>query len=126
MIYVVPQGLYNQSYNHFDFGIRIFDVIPNFKPRENELLLIFPDDNGGNNMSFNKIHIESILNFIQKHSINTDSKILIHCLAGLSRSPAVAYGIKDYILSEQELGFYNNPIPNAHVSSVFRNFFNPY
>lgn len=129
MIIVTPRSLYTQYYHYSKLGIRIFDTeddANNYHRGDNELFLIFGDNNGYNlhdGINFNKTHVMLIEDFITNLNNKINNDIIIHCTMGISRSPAIALSIKDYLLPNIEIQFINNPIPNSHVTSVFRQYF---
>ena len=68
-------------------------------------------------------HFQEILKFVEKNK--QAEKLIVHCDAGQSRSPAVAINILDYLLNDpeqaQELIQRNKHWkPNAHVTTFFR------
>lgn len=90
-------------------------------------LIIIVDDIGENEkneslIKFNENHAITIINFIERNKYK--KHIIVHCLAGISRSGAVGYFINDYYAKEDFLSFKRrNPalIPNTHIYVTLKN-----
>lgn len=64
---------------------------------------------------FNDVHADKIWKFVESVKDRIDT-LLVHCEAGLSRSPGVAAAIAHvYLCKEAEQSFFDNYTPNRHV-----------
>ena len=68
-------------------------------------------------------HLQAILSFTAE--LNCSAKLLVHCQAGLSRSPAVAcgilcqHGLTPYEAVKQVLSMRVEAFPNQHILRLF-------
>ena len=113
-----------------DPGDNIFRP-PSINPK-NHLKLFFEDDDRQDlNSSPKNHHVESIINFV-KDTTTESSVILVHCFAGISRSTAVALGVKKLLnpeIENEKLSQWINDIrpncvPNILVGMHFDNLLN--
>jgi predicted protein tyrosine phosphatase len=66
---------------------------------------------------FSEKHAESIYDFIDRHE--GYSEIIIHCAAGMSRSPAIAWALAEFFGSTTAEFFYTaNYWPNQHIYTL--------
>ena len=62
---------------------------------------------------FNEAHTKEIVDFVTNHK---DLDIVVHCEAGISRSPAVAAAICNYINGPRsDAAYFKNYIPNSFI-----------
>jgi predicted protein tyrosine phosphatase len=71
-----------------------------------------------------KVHYLKIIDFYEKYK-KTAKRIIVHCDAGQSRSPAVALAILDYLIGDHEqairlIELNKHWKPNIHVLSFFK------
>lgn len=78
------------------------------------LRLAFADDDGGEAGSFDEAMAADILSFYGEVRERQAPVLLIHCMAGVCRSPAVAAALRR--LSGGDDGpYFNSYVPNRHV-----------
>jgi predicted protein tyrosine phosphatase len=113
---------YNATHNenHYEYCIRIFDLKmkPDYEKKQypdidgiNHIVLFFNDVDRGEDYAFNTEDAASIISFLQEAK-KSNKDVLVHCLAGLSRSGAVTQFAIDY------MGFaevHGTRIPNSHI-----------
>ena len=105
-------------------------IFPEYYESENlvDTLVLSVDDitePEENRVLFSYIHALQILAFVERHKNDIDL-LIVHCVAGISRSPAVAaalskiYGINNYHT------YFTLYRPNEHVFNVLMRVYNAY
>lgn len=96
-------------------NLRFSDVNPDIIENEKDKLYINEQINLGNVVLFNDEHAEKIKNFVDSMNKRGDvKKLIIHCSAGVSRSPAVGAAISQYLFGNDGV-FFKEQMPNKYV-----------
>ena len=78
-----------------------------------------PSDGFDTDMLFREEHAFKIIEFVNRHKHNANH-VIVHCMAGISRSGAVGQWIVDYLKLNKDHFKIANPwiCPNAHVYMI--------
>lgn len=96
-------------------NLRFSDVNPNVIENEKDKLYINEQIDLGKVVLFNDDHAEEIKKFVDNMNKRGDvKKLIIHCSAGVSRSPAVGAAISQYLFGNDGV-FFKKQVPNKYV-----------
>jgi len=96
----------------------LFDDIPDVPEGVEEELVKQQRDLGGRDLLFfDKVMAREIFDFVRPHK-ETVGTIIVHCDAGVSRSPAVAAGIAKMVFEQNDMVFFDEYYPNSRVYRI--------
>jgi len=64
---------------------------------------------------FNKDHAAKIINFVKEMKAKEIELFLVHCEAGISRSPAIAAALHKIFVDKDDMYYFKRYQPNSHV-----------
>lgn len=68
-----------------------------------------------NTSFFTKEHAAQIINFVQEMKSKGIELFLVHCEAGISRSPAIAAALHKIFVDKDDMEYFKRFQPNSHV-----------